>query len=1273
MLVRRALPGVAGSTLAVILAFSVVSVLNAQINRGVIEGIVSDAQGAIVAGAQVEITSIDTNITARTTTNDSGYYRVGDLVPGKYRAEVKSAGFSTVDLRNIDVSGGSTTRVDAQLRVDATRQTIEVLAEAPLIDSSASNVSTTVDTAIIQDVPLQGRDLQQLTFLIPGVNNVGGPPGSNFGFSSQFGTFPDPSNSLGSNISVNGGQGGANAWYLDGSLNLSSFAENVVINPTPDAVAEFQAITTGLAAEYGRTGGGVFSVVLKSGTNAFHGDGYWFLRNDATNARNPFTSIDSAGKLIKDRQLRFNNFGGTIGGPVTIPKLYNGKDKTFFFYSLDKTVLHLLGNQTFTVPTPRMRNGDFSEDANVVNYGIADPYSAVGPDANGLFKRDKFLNPGGSLATSIPANRLDPIALYYMKSFPLPNYNSPLSGCPMGKDGYLICDNFLGSVGSSQNPLKSSLKIDHQMSNKSRFFAEWLYSPVPYRNYRVPWTGATFPWQQTGYGAKYPVDFTSNILAFGNTYSFQPTLINEFRASFSRQYMTTNPSHPYPDSITDQTNVQAQLVAAKIPIDPYFPLPAFSISGPGGGSMSIGPQAWVNMNTAAEAYTILDNVTKIIGQHTVKVGFLYRLEHSAYESGFPTGFNFSGSLTNDPITGLGGNGLAQFLLGAVTSSGRDSSTGVMWTPYERFRYWGFFVQDDFRVTKTLTLNIGLRYDINGLYRVRTGNATNFCLSCMNPLTNLRGQLVFEGDPHFPKGDIAPANKNSFAPRFNFSWSPTADRKTVIRGGYDIFYSNAFSMINSPGQAAANAPGWNQEFDWQGSFYPDKCAPRSGQCVAFPLSDQTTDKNSLTTPPKASGFPAARKDPLLGGFIQFFTPPSHDPMVQTWHLEVERELPGDMMVSIGYVGNHGTHLVGEAFRQYNFVHTADRLKYRTQLNATVPITDYFSGAAADALTKIWGPATQRSQLLQDYPAFGGIQNNVAFDGTSIYHGMNVRVQKRLSHGLEFIAAYTFSKKITNAQTTNMATMLVNPFSYARGGGVGGRYGASGGIYGSFQDIDNKNADRAIAADDIPHMLNFVGSYELPFGKGHAFLRQGGVVNALLGGWRFIGNFNAASGIPLRVGCPGNEMTSRCNLVGPISYGKGDKQDRIAQWINPSAFVPPYGTDQNFWAHYDPTDNRTWQFGNAGVRLPGLRSPGYWNIDSSLAKQFHFTEQRYAEFRWEVFNTLNHQNLGIPNTNFCLPQLADGTTDRVHQAGCSFGRITDVQTDPRAMEFVLKFIF
>lgn len=302
----------------------------AQINRGIIEGIVTDPAGAVVAGAEVTITAVDTNVAVPVLTNTTGYYRAGDLVPGKYKALIKAPGFSTIDLENIEVSGGNVTRVDAALRLDANRQTVRVDAESPLIDSAASNISTTVSTAIIAELPLQGRDLQQLTFLIPGVNNVGGPPGSNFGFNSQFGTFPDPSNALGSNVAVNGGTGGANGWYLDGSLNLSSFAENVVINPTPDAVSEFQAITTGLAAEYGRTGGGIFSVVLKSGTNSYHGDGYWFVRNDATNARNPFTSIDSEGKIIHDRQLRFNNFGGTLGGPITIPKIYDGKDRTFF-------------------------------------------------------------------------------------------------------------------------------------------------------------------------------------------------------------------------------------------------------------------------------------------------------------------------------------------------------------------------------------------------------------------------------------------------------------------------------------------------------------------------------------------------------------------------------------------------------------------------------------------------------------------------------------------------------------------------------------------------------------------------------------------------------------------------------------------------------------------------------------------------------------------------------------------------------------------------------
>jgi Carboxypeptidase regulatory-like domain len=1282
------------------------TVLEAQINRGIVEGIVTDPQGAVVPDVAVTVTNVETNVAVPTKTNNEGYYRVVDLVPGRYTAKFEVSGFSTLDLTQIEVPAGKVTKVDAQLKLGETRQLVEVTAELPLVETGASNFSTTLETNIVRETPLAGRDLTQLTFLIPGINNVGGPPGSNFGFNSEYGTFPDPTNALGSNLAVNGGQAGANAWYLDGNLNLSSLAENIAVNPSPDAVGEFQAVTDAFAAEYSRTGGAVFNVVLKSGSNDFHGNIYEFHRNDATNARNPFTSVDALGNLIKDRQLRYNNFGGTLGGPVVLPGLYNGKNKTFFFFSGDVTRLHLLGNKVFTVPTARMRQGDFSEDADVLSNGLWNPFSTVGPNANtGLFERTAFGtpapgNPFGAngcsataveankancnFATRIPTNMLDPTAMYFVSSFPLPNYNNPLSSCPMGADGYLICDNFLGAVGSSQNPYNFSVKIDHQWSDKSKYFVEWLYNPGEYRNYRVPWTGATFPWDSVGYGAHYPVDFKNQIIALGNTYAVSPRLINEFRTSFSRQYMSTHPSAPYPDSITDQTNVKQRLTASRIPSDPFFPIPNWQMSTPGGSAISFGPDTWVNMTTAAEAYTILDNVTKIMGKHTLKTGFIYRLEHTTYLSGFPTGFNFSGNLVQDPNTNLGASGLAQFMLGAVSNNERDGYTGVMWKPYERFRYWGFYLQDDFRISPKFTLNLGVRYDINGLYRTRHGPASNFCLTCPNDVTGLIGKVIYEGDPEWPGGghDIAPPNWNSVGPRVNFAWSPFSDQKTVIRGGYDIFYTNAFTSINSPGQSAANAPGWNQEYDWNGSFYPDQCKPFSGQCVAFPLSDTTTDKASLTTPPLPSTFPAQNRDPLLGAAaMQYFTPPSRDPMMQSWNLQIERELPGNMMVSVGYVGSHGTHLVGEPFRVYNYIHTADRLKYRTEIDANIPITDVYTGKTAALLQQVYGsPELPRSLLLKPYPFYGATSfdnNNTAFDGTSIYHGLNLRVQKRYSRGLSFIAAYTVSKKINNWATGNTAAMLVDPIHWARNGQIGGRGGSiSGGFGGAFQDPDNKKADRAIAADDIPQMVNLAVTYELPFGNGKPFLNRKGVLNGILGGWRLTNNFNAQSGLPLPISGSNtevcNEITCRPNLIGnPSLSGDRSREQQIQQWLNPAAFEPPFGSDENFWANYDPSDDRAWRFGTAGPRLSGIRSPGFWNLDAALAKQFHLTESKYFEFRWEVFNALNHQNLGLPNTDFCLPPKPDGTTDKVHQDGCQFGRITNVQTDPRAMQFALKF--
>ena len=323
------------------------TVLSAQLNRGTIEGSVADAQGAAMSGVAVTITNVATNVVTTTKTNNAGYYRAEALVPGTYHAHFATIGFTSLDITAIEVPAAQVIRVDAKLKVGSINEKVEVKADLPVLETDASNFSSTLQPDIIQNVPLAGRDLQQLTFLLPGVNNVGGPPGSNFGFDSEFGTFPDPTHMLGSAIAVNGGQSGTNAWYLDGNLNISSFGENIVVNPSPDSVSEFQAITTAFSAEYSHTGGGVFNVVLKSGTNAFHGDIYEYVRNSYFNAVNPFDTKGGFGKSL----VQFNNFGGTLGGPVIIPHVYDGKNKTFFFFSLDASILHQSGNNAYTVPT----------------------------------------------------------------------------------------------------------------------------------------------------------------------------------------------------------------------------------------------------------------------------------------------------------------------------------------------------------------------------------------------------------------------------------------------------------------------------------------------------------------------------------------------------------------------------------------------------------------------------------------------------------------------------------------------------------------------------------------------------------------------------------------------------------------------------------------------------------------------------------------------------------------------------------------------------------
>lgn len=1266
----------------------------AQLERSSIQGTVTDAQGAAIAGATVTVTAQSTNVVSPTTTNQTGYYEVIGLIPGRYTVRIESPGFSVAESKDVEAVGGQAIRLDVTLQIGSAQQHVEVTAATPLLETSASNFSTTVSQRTIDDTPIQGRDLQQLVYLLPGVSNVAGPPGSNFGFNSQYGTFPDPSHAQGSDVSVNGGQGGANAWYLDGYLNLSGLVENTAVNPSPDAVTEFQAVTEGIAAQYGRTGGGVFNVVLKSGTNQPHGDLYEFLRNSATSARNPFTSIGENGAL-NNRVLHYNDFGGTFGGPVVLPKLYNGKDKTFFFVSADKTILHLSGQQVFSVPTQAMRNGDFSEDPSSSTYGIYDPYSTVGPNSNGQFQRTAFGTPlvaNGCLntvidssptptcqfSTQIPVSRMDPVAMYFLKSYPMPNFVDPLSNCPMGKNGYAICNNYLGPVASSQDPWNISVKLDHELSEKSRLFVEVLTTPGQYNIYRTPWTGPTVPY--TGYGGDTPYTFTSEVAGIGHTYVFSPTFFNEFRISFSRQVFNTHPNQSgFPNSVTDLSQTEQVLAPSQIFLSQFTPTPTFSITMPGGTNSTFGSAGWANQRQANDSYTILDDVTHIIGKHTIKTGFMYRLDQQGREISDPSTLVFNGSIANDPNTGLGGNGLEQFMMGAVA----DSSTGITSQPYSSYPYWGLYLQDEYRVASNLTLTIGLRDDMIFFWKSRDHPESNFCLDCMNSTTGLPGEMVYEGQSSLiPKGAaIAPPHLADVAPRFSFAWNPFNDKKTVVRGGYNIMYTNAINAFNNIGQGIQPGAQWQSFSNWTGSFYPNQCGEYSGECVAFPLSDTTTNKANLTIPPIPSNLqpPAANYDPSYGASMQFYYPPAKDPRVQLYTLQIQRELPGDMVMSVGYVGNHGDHLAGEAWRQFNLVPEADIIKYGTAINSNVPITNYFSGAQAALLQQVWGSSTlPLGQLLRPYPFYGSLFTQTMYDGESVYNGLNVRLQKRLSHGFTFLLGYTFSKKIYNASVEQLASQLFDTIALSNTGIIGGRaglissVGGTGGINGGgYQDPANRNLDRSIAYDDIPNMLNIAFNYDLPVGRNRQWLNHGGPVAAILGGWRLAGNFNAQSGVPLSISGPCNQVTCRPNLIGNPAAVPGGQN--ASDWINAAAFTPVFGTNQSFWANPNLNAPQEYVFGTAGEYLPGLRSPGFWNLDGSLIKDFHFTDTKYLQFRWEAYNALNHQNLGMPNTNYCLPPGPNGQTNLVQQAGCSFGRITNVQTDPRSLQFALKLYF
>ncbi len=1253
---------------ACLAALALATLLQASLDRGAIQGTVTDQQGAVVPGAKVIVKNVDTNVEVNLTTNGEGFYLAPQLVPGKYSVRVSASGFSPLDTADVIVTAGTTTTTDAQLRVGIATQTVEVTAAAPLVERTSSNFTSSVTTRYIQDIPLQGRDLQTLIQLVPGITQSAGPSGSVFGFDSQFGGFPDPLHIVGSNISTNGSQGGAVQWVLDGTSSNSILAGNIIVNPSPDSVGEFNVVDNGLAPEHGWTSGAMVNVVLKSGTNDLHGDIYEFNRNSFFNATNPFARRDAQGRPFLEPRVNFNNFGGTLGGPMYLPHLYNGKNRTFFFVSWDISMLHENKPAILTVPLLNERNGDFTGDprfaavcdpANGVTNCIYDPYSTTGPDANGKFHRTPFTKP------VIPVNRIDPLAAFYASTFPDPNFVDPLSPCG------IYCNNFLGPVGSSQTTHNLSIKIDHTKGEKHKFFGEWLFNPSYYTNFRYPWNGATAQ-TLTGLNGAQPYRTINQIFALGLTSTLSPTLVNEARAMFGRQNQIAVPN---PDSVTANSEVLKRVQGLNFYLFPPFQIvPDISISD--STFYSIGPQQWQNVVQGAQSFTLLDNLTKILGKQTLKGGLMFRRSDFWYIGAWGENFNFYGGLTNDPVTGLGGSGLAEFLLGAVNEF---SGSGEFHAPYQTQDYWGFYFQDEYRITPNFTINAGLRRDIFGWPAERHNDIANFNFTGLNPQVPFPGRIDYFGTPQHPSANIFPARKDSLGPRLSFSWSPFGNRKTVIRGGFGLIYSNANDGITGGGGLnIGSGPAFSNFVGYNGDF--------TGQRPAFRLSDGAP---TLDIPPL--DFARKSNDQFLGTGTGAFTRGSRDAYAEQWSFYIQRELPANIALSVGYVGTHGLHLPNDWGRNLNYTPTATRLALRNNIYNNVAVDASLAPVYGCSTDSVTGKALCAGNVvLRPYPQYQAVAT-VPADGFNRYHSFQMKLEKRYAQGLNFILAYTIQKNLMSPNTGSLVGNDVNPTVLSRGVGriaaVAG--GASGGAADGFksagaEDPDNRRRYTGLAPDDIPQILNLAVTYELPFGPGKRFLSQGGLAEKLLGGWKLTQNWNFQSGVPMFFTGPCDGISCRPNLIGDPSRGRGSKtrQQLENQWFDPSAFEAPFGSDPaviqavstGFYPDGTPFDYNSdiyWRFGNIGTRPPTGRAPGFWNADMTLAKDLHLTESKYFQFRWEVFNALNHQNLTIPNTNWCLPPKPDGSVDAVHRFGCAFGKITNIQTDPRAMEFALKF--
>ena len=1143
------------STSALLLA--ILPSLNAQLGRGIILGTVTDSSGASVPNSTIVITNAGTNVSLKTQTNTDGFYTSPGLVIGEYSVQAEAQGFKRYTRSGITLELDQKAQVNIKLEIGAATQYIEVRADASMVDTESATAGKVMAEREIQDLPLNGRNAFSMLELTPGVNNNTNPV--NAGFGSRGYEV--------ANVSINGGASGYNSFTIDGGNNNNTVLNEVNANPAVESIAEFKVLSNTMSAEYGFTLGGVVNVATKGGTNAYHGTAYEYLRNNAFDARNAFATTTPF--------LRYNQYGGTAGGPVWLPKIYDGQNRTFFFFNYEAYLNHGQSTSFATVPTLLERSGNFSQTktAQGALYPIYDPQTTVQNSSGNGWTRTPF---AGNI---IPVSRFDPVTSKLLSYVSLPN-TAPINP-------YTNQNNFYNVQGTGLTSHQMMLRFDQRLTSRNQMYVRYM----DFHHHPLASTGGVVPFVISGRSDEYE---TRNFI-FSDTHTVSASIVNDLRLSLARQYFTY-------ESPSAGGNWPQQL---GLPAN----FPPYTVPGTSGLTFTIGGAFPGNFRSGLTSQ-LYDGVTMVRGTHTLKTGIEIRRNQGNTGNLVPCDsgtWSFTGSLTQNPASPNGtGYSFAQFLLGAVGSGtincyGDQTLKNTSASP---------FIQDDWKATRRLTLNLGLRYDYQQPAYESHNRESNFDLQDINPLTGLRGVTVFgTNQPLPPTID----DKLDFGPRFGFAYTVTSDGKTVFRGGYSIFYASVHNI-------APSTAGYGQAT----TSYPS--ADGLGYLPAFYM------KNGLPFQPNLPAGASLGPDYNITGSPNLYLTGQHTPKSQQWSGSLQRQLGRTWLIELMYSGNHAIHLQSgeyDANQRPDFTFDTTNIPFGS-LAAMVPNPYYgkvpgANGAKTIELLKLYEPYPWLNSVIVNYPEMGN----------SIYHAGVFTLQKRMSRGLSILASYTYAKTISDGSYSNLdySSEQLN---------VNGSSTYQDGLY-------DRRADRSVDPQSVRHRV--VGSmlYELPFGKGKLVNINNRAFNAVAGGWQLNSITAIQCGLPLMITGANNYRATRPDNTGVSAHLDNST---AAEWFNTQVF-------------YNPP---VYFAGTTGRTLPDATRPGFVNQDMSLMKYFRITETRKLQFRFETFNTVNTVELGAPNTTFVPGTTATGATN----TSALFGKIFSSR-NPRQVQLALKFIF